>query len=104
MEAANIHNCPEREKFVIIIFYEMHVREDLVYDKHSGIRIKDLLVDFKLALSLNIWLEENAENLSTSLVLHFIKLEAISTAFCACGDVTLKSPEYMTFSKAFSTI
>ncbi len=36
MDAANILNCPEREKNVVIIFDEIHVREDLVYDKHSG--------------------------------------------------------------------
>lgn len=37
MEAANLQSCPEREKFVIIIMDEMHIREDLVYDKHTGI-------------------------------------------------------------------
>ncbi len=36
MDAANILNCPEREKNVVIIFDEIHVREDLVYDKNSG--------------------------------------------------------------------
>ena len=27
---------PEREKCVIIIMDEMHLREDLAYDKHTG--------------------------------------------------------------------
>lgn len=37
MDSAHIESCPEREKFVIIIMDEMHIREDLVYDKHTGI-------------------------------------------------------------------
>ena len=34
--AANMSSCPEREKCVIIIMDEMHLREDLAYDKHTG--------------------------------------------------------------------
>lgn len=37
MGAANIQSCPERERNVILILDEMHVRENLVYDKHTGI-------------------------------------------------------------------
>ena len=37
MQAANIHSCPEREKYVIIIMDEMHIKEDIVYNKHTGI-------------------------------------------------------------------
>ncbi len=36
MEAANLATCPEREKYVIIIMDEMHIKEDIVYDKHTG--------------------------------------------------------------------
>ena len=36
MEAAKIHTCPEREKYVITTMDEMHIREDIVYDKHTG--------------------------------------------------------------------
>ena len=36
MDTADILNCTEREKYVIIIFDEMHVRENLVYNKHTG--------------------------------------------------------------------
>eukprot|EP00731_Ephydatia_muelleri_P025383 Em0017g466a len=36
MDAARITTCPEREKYVILLLDEMHVRDDLVYDKHSG--------------------------------------------------------------------
>lgn len=34
--AAKLPSCPEREKCVIIIMDEMHLREDLAYDKHTG--------------------------------------------------------------------
>jgi len=36
MDTANIFNCPERDRNVVILLDEMHVREDIVYDKHSG--------------------------------------------------------------------
>lgn len=39
MEAAKVGCCPEREKNVILLLDEMHVKEDLVYDKHSGAMI-----------------------------------------------------------------
>lgn len=36
MEAARIEASPEWQRCVILILDEMHIREDLVYDKHSG--------------------------------------------------------------------
>ena len=36
MEAAEVRTCPERNKCVLLLLDEMHVREDLVYDKHEG--------------------------------------------------------------------
>ena len=36
MDAARVTTCPEREKYVVLLFDEMHIRDDLVYDKHSG--------------------------------------------------------------------
>lgn len=36
MKAAEVHSCSEREKCILLLLDEMHVREDLVYDKHSG--------------------------------------------------------------------
>ena len=35
-KAAKIDQCPEREKFIIILMDEMHIKEGLVYDKHTG--------------------------------------------------------------------
>ena len=37
MKVARIDSCPEREKYVILLMDEMHIKADLVYDKHSGI-------------------------------------------------------------------
>ena len=34
--ATNLHTCEEREKYVLLIMDEMHIREDLVYDKQTG--------------------------------------------------------------------
>ena len=36
MEAAKLLSCPDREKHVILLMDEMHLREDLVYDRHTG--------------------------------------------------------------------
>ena len=36
MEAAKLLSCPDREKHVILLMDEMHLREDLVYDCHTG--------------------------------------------------------------------
>lgn len=34
MDSANIPNCPERERNVVLLLAEMHIREDLVYNKY----------------------------------------------------------------------
>ena len=36
MEAAQICTCPEREKYVILVMDKMHIKEGIVYDKHTG--------------------------------------------------------------------
>ena len=36
MEAANLRSCPAFHSLVIILLDEMHIKEDLVYDKHTG--------------------------------------------------------------------
>ena len=37
MEAADISTCKERDKYVILMMDEMHIKEDIIYDKHTGI-------------------------------------------------------------------
>ena len=39
MEAANIQSCADHEKYVVLLMDEMHIKEDLVYDKHSGMQL-----------------------------------------------------------------
>ena len=36
MESAQVKACPERNKCVLLLLDEMHIREELVYDKHTG--------------------------------------------------------------------
>lgn len=36
MKAAKVDSCPDREKCVVMLLDEMHLREDLVFDKHTG--------------------------------------------------------------------
>ena len=36
MKAAKVDSCPEREKCMILLLDEMHIHEDLVFDKHTG--------------------------------------------------------------------
>ena len=37
MEAADIHTCEERDKYVVLILDEMHIKQELVYDKQTGV-------------------------------------------------------------------
>jgi len=51
MEAANIKSYAEHEKYVVLLMDELHIKEDLVYDKDSGtwlclFRVCDLYADF----------------------------------------------------------
>ncbi len=36
VSAAKVASCPEREKCIILLLDEMHIRQDLVFDKHTG--------------------------------------------------------------------
>ena len=36
MNTAKVGSCSEREKCVLLLLDEMHIREDLVFDKHTG--------------------------------------------------------------------
>jgi len=36
IKAGNFTTCNEHEKYVIIVMDEMHIKEDLVYNKHNG--------------------------------------------------------------------
>ena len=34
--AADVEHCPEREKYTVIVFDEMYIKENLVYNKHTN--------------------------------------------------------------------
>ena len=36
-QSVNIPSCAERERWVILLMDEMHIRENLVFDKHTGL-------------------------------------------------------------------
>ena len=36
IDAVKPDRCPEREKHIFLLLDEMHIRQDLVFDKHSG--------------------------------------------------------------------
>lgn len=36
MRAIGIESCPEWHKLVVVLIDEIHIKESLVYDKHSG--------------------------------------------------------------------
>lgn len=42
MQAANLSSCPDWQKLTVLLLDEMYVKEDLVYDKHSGMGIHDM--------------------------------------------------------------
>ncbi len=58
LDAADVKSCPERDKCVLLID-DMHIREDLVFDKNSGKmigyanlgEIYNHLIDFEQSIS-----------------------------------------------------
>lgn len=59
IQSAKVESCPEREKHIIILLDEIHIREDLVLDKHTSALIgythlgdvNDHLMQFEQSLS-----------------------------------------------------
>ena len=50
MDQTDILNCEEKDKYVILLMDEMHIKEDVVYDKHTGIQQTKLL-HFKILIT-----------------------------------------------------
>ena len=61
MKAADVISCPERDKCVVLLLDEMHIQQDIVFDKHTGEMIgfanlgdiNQHLMDFKQSLENN---------------------------------------------------
>ena len=77
MAAANISSLSQHEKCVSIIMDEMHIREGLVYDKHSGAllgftdlgKVNNLLMEFEPSLSLDV----HTKNLSKTMLVLMVR-------------------------------
>ena len=40
MQTADINKCPEWQKHAVIVLDEMHINQDLVYSKHTGVLVE----------------------------------------------------------------
>ena len=82
-KTAKNHSCPERDKCVILLVEEMYIKEDLVYNKHSGEMvgftnlgsINDHLADFERSLTRG-----HESNLSLAKTMVCLWCEACSLA------------------------
>ena len=63
MQAADFASCPEWHKLVILLMDEIHIKENLVYDKHSGVMIG--FVDLGEVNNLLSVFERSLESTST---------------------------------------
>lgn len=36
MDLAKVDSCRTMDKYVVLVMDEMHIEEDIVYDKHTG--------------------------------------------------------------------
>jgi len=61
MEAANIASCPEYEENVLLIMDEMHIKESLILDKHTG-----ALVGFTNLREMNEHLQKFEQSLEAN--------------------------------------
>ena len=96
-QAANIDECEEYQRYVLLILDEMHIREDLVYDKYSGelvgfTNLGDInrhLVDFEQSISGDR--QPSQPLVSTMMVFMvrglFTKLQFAYAQF-PCGSIT----------------
>lgn len=58
-KAAKLDTCPEREKCVIILMDEMHIKEGIVYDKHTGnlmCYLVNVYITFDIYCRFSYWL------------------------------------------------
>lgn len=78
MKAGNVESCPQWHKLVVLLLDEMYIKEDLVYDKHTGkmIGFVDLGETNNHLLAYEKALEEDtttAEGLATSVFVIMVK-------------------------------
>ena len=62
IDASKVASCPEREKYVLLLLDEMHVKKDLIFNKHSG-----ELIGFSNLGDINNHLEVYLRSLDTDI-------------------------------------
>ena len=80
IQASKVESCPEREKYIIILLDEMHIREDLVFDKHTG-----ALIGYTHLGDINDHLMQFEQSLSHSSIPATPKLAKIMMVFMVRG-------------------
>ena len=75
--AAKIDSCEEHEKYVVMLIDEMYVKEDLVYDKHTGcltgVNMGDInshLLAFEQSLTQN---SVDVQDLATTMMVFMVQ-------------------------------
>lgn len=77
--AVNIEKCEERDKYVLLLLDEMHVKQDLVYNKNTGelvgfVNLGDINMHLlALEKSLSSSPEESSEPLASTVLAFMVK-------------------------------
>ena len=58
IDAAGISSCPDWKRHVVLLIDEMHIREDLVYDKFSGRWIYICMIVQCTCMNVLLWLSQ----------------------------------------------
>eukprot|EP00731_Ephydatia_muelleri_P024203 Em0016g474a len=132
-KAARVTSCPERERSVVLLIDEVHIKENLVFDKHGRQMIgfanlgdiNEHLTQFELSLTSEQ--PKNTQQLAKTMVvfmatncmIHFGKLvgrleqcglkvlsESVSKAVVlVCGDVATETAKFLGMAdKLFDTL
>ena len=103
INAAKVKTCPEREKCVILLLDEMHIREQLIFDKRSGaitgyVNISDIvthLAEFESQVDVdddNNQPSSGSNKLAKTMMVFMVRGLFTSLQFpyaqFACADIT----------------
>ena len=96
MEAADISSLAEYQKCIAVIMDEMHIREGVVYDKHSGAllgytdlgNMNNLLMEFEQSLASDAPPESLSKTMLVLMVRGLFILLQFPYAQFACSSVT----------------
>jgi len=94
--ASKANSCPEREKCVLILLDEMHIRQQLVFDKHSGsiigyVNISEVvnhLAEFEERVSNDILRPKIAKTMMVFMVRGLFNSLQFPYAHFPCADIS----------------